>query len=481
MDEKPNLTLPGREKKVEKRSSRGLLVLNIVVLTAVCANIAVALVRSERANSGAVGAGGPSLPVESMKQLALKLEKQGLNDASIAAWKEYMDASRPDEEAAAKIWYRIGKLYQDSDRYEEAVDSYYRSESHHRIDDLGPEIARRVQECLESMGKYAALRYELADRVGMVSSSSEGETGETGGGQIVAEIGAQKISQAELDRRIERNIDRQLSQFASYLPEEERRKQKEQLLKQFSSNAQRQVFLNQFILEEILYRRALETDLADDPDVRGMLRDQERAILAGMLIEKELADKIKISPVDIETYYEAHKESFVVPERAVIAHILVKSARDAKSARRRLESGLDFGDLAKELSLDAATREEGGRIPGWVERGAKTIPGVGESDDAMEAIFTTQKGKLAKQDVVTDQGIHIIKVLEHEAKRQKTFDEAKNDVFRQFRSQKENDVRQNLLSGLEDHYDVVIHRSAFSEEGGETGNAASGNTSPGIR
>jgi len=469
MNEKLNLTLPEREEKGVKKSSKGLFILITIVLIAVIANIAVALIQSRY---GHINSKGVSLSAESKKRLALKLEKQGLNDVSVIAWKEYINASLPDEKEAAMIWYRIGKLYQNDAHYEKALDSYYRSESFAGMDEIGPEISRHIQECLESMGKYAALRYELAERVGVISSS-DNEDNDTRGGQIVAEIGPQKISKAELDRRIEQHIDRQLYQIASYLPEDERRKQKEQLLKQFSSNSKRRMFLNQFILEEILYRKALETKLTDNPEIRGIMKDQERSLLSRMLIEKEFADKIKISPVDLNTYYEAHKKNYISPEKAEIAHILVKNEKEAGKARRQLKNGLDFEEIAKELSRDASTRDNGGRISGWIEKGKKSIPGIGDSDEAMQVIFATEKGHIANKDVKTSKGIHIIKVLERKPERQKAFDDVGNEVFREFRSQKQSDVQQNLLSVLKEYYDVVIHKSAFlqkEESGKESGN-----------
>ena len=130
----------------------------------------------------------------------------------------------------------------------QALDGYYRSESFAEVDEISAEIGRRTERCLESLGKFAALRYELAERVGVAASSDA--LGET----VVAEIGPRKITQAELDRMVETQIERQLSPLASYLPDQERRKQKETMLQQVSTSAQRLQFLNQFVLQEILSR-----------------------------------------------------------------------------------------------------------------------------------------------------------------------------------------------------------------------------------
>jgi parvulin-like peptidyl-prolyl isomerase len=312
------------------------------------------------------------------------------------------------------------------------------------------------------MGKFAALRYELADRVGTDGITTEGSSHDSGD-PVVAEIGVQRITKSDLDRRIERLIETQISQYASYLPEEEANKRKEDMLKQYSTDSQRQIFLSQYIAEEILYRKARESGLMDDPDVRVTLRDMERSLLAGKVMEKEFANEIKITSGDLETYYEAHREEYIQPERASVAHILVENQQDARDARGRLEIGEDFSVVAAELSKDEQSRETGGELMEWIEKGeGRNIPGLGGSDAAVQAIFSTDQGQLVKEDIETDKGIHIIKVLKREAERQKDFDEVKNEVALALSSQKEREVQQELFARLREQYDVVIHQSAFS-------------------
>jgi len=336
MSDKLNLTLPEREKKPSGPPA-GMLVLLFLVLIVGILNVVVTLSRG----GGSTAPTASGLRPEAQKDLAMKLERQELSGPAAAAWQEYLAAAQPNTEERAKIWYRIGKLRQGAGEHEKALESYYRSESFARLDDLGPEISRRTQECLEARGKFAALRYELAERVGV------GDQKDAGGEEVVAEIGPQKITKADLDRRIEEQIERQLTRFAAYMPDEQRRKQKEALLKQFSSAQQRLQLLNQFVVEEVLYRRARADKLADDPVTRGMLRDAERGILAQKVIEKELADQIRITPGDMKTYYEAHKKDYVRPARAQISHILVKDQKAADNVLKKLKEGKDFAAVAK--------------------------------------------------------------------------------------------------------------------------------------
>ncbi len=459
MTEELDFNIPTREEKGAQSGSKLLVILTVIVLIAVLANMGIVLMQKGITSKRVEGS---ALSAEQLKDLALKLEKQELNRASVAVWKDYSKAASLDGEEAARIWYRIGKIYQADNQYDLALDAFYRSETYARPDDISPEIARRVQESLEAMGKFAALRYELADRVGTDGITTESSSHDTVD-PVVAEIGIQKITKSDLDRRIERLIETQISQYASYLSEEEANKRKEDMLRQYSTDKQRQVFLSQYIAEEILYRKARESGLMDDPNIRVMLQDMERSLLAGKMMEKEFADEIKITSGDLETYYEAHKEEYVRPERASVAHILVENQQEAHDVRRRLEKGDDFSVVAAELSKDEQSREKGGELTEWIEKGeARDISGIEGSDEAVKAIFSTDQGHLVKEDIRTDQGIHIIKVLKREAERQMSFEEVKNEVALALRSKKEREVQQKLFTRLKEQYDVVIHQSALS-------------------
>jgi len=448
-----DLSLPEPPRRPPARGTAAAVLMGLL-LVLVAVNLLVSL--SGRPAGGKPTAAAPLAP-EDQKELALKLERQGLHDSAAQAWRGYLAAASLDAAGRAKVWYRIGTIRQEAGDYEQALGAYYRSESLAAVDELAPEIGRRTQECLEALGKFAALRHELTDRVGL------GEDKEPAGGEVVAEIGTQQITQGRLDRMIEQQIERQLEQFAAYLPPEQRRQQKEAMLKRFSSPQARVQMLQQFVAQELLYRKAREAKLADEPATRELLAQAEKMILAQRAMERELADQIKITRTDIQSYYEAHKKDYVQPERAQVSHILVKNEKAAAAALKSLKGGADFADLAKRLSQDESTKAKGGAIDGWVDRGSY-IPGVGTSDDATAAVFATEAGKVADRPVKTDKGYHLLLVRRREPERQKSFGEVAQQVHRALRGAKEREVQHGLLERLKHQYDVVIHHAQFEEK-----------------
>ena len=355
MTKKLNFDLPAQPADTAHHHSKWVICILILILIAVTVNIIISL---NQPKMGISQQNNAVIDIDLQKKLALKLEKQGLFTSSANAWKEYISNAGLVKKETALIWYRIGKLFQEDNAFEKALESYYRSESFAKVDSISSEIAIRVQECLESMGKFSAMRHELADRVTMNPSGKKSATTDP----VVAEIGNQKITVSELDRRMENNIERQISLMAPYLPEEERNKQKQTLLKQFTTSANQIMFLNQFIAEEILYRKARESNLTNNQLVRNLINDQERSLLARLALEKEYENRIKITLTDLKTYYDANKEAY------------------------------------------------------------------------------------KKED------------------KQQPFEDVKNDVYKILRSNKEQEIQQQLLTQLKNHYDVVIHPSTLIDK-----------------
>ncbi len=95
-------------------------------------------------------------------------------------------------------------------------------------------------------------------------------------------------------------------------------------------------------------------------------------------------------------------------EQVHARHILVDKEEDARAALERIRKGEDFAAVAREVSTDTSTRENGGDL-GWFPRGQMV-------EEFETAAFALQPGQVS--DVVqTAFGFHIIKVEERDPNR----------------------------------------------------------------
>lgn len=90
-------------------------------------------------------------------------------------------------------------------------------------------------------------------------------------------------------------------------------------------------------------------------------------------------------------------------EQARARHILVETEEEAQAVIKRLQEGEDFGDLAKELSLDTASGAEGGDL-GFVPKGRFVEP-------INEVVFSLPISEISEP-VESQFGWHVIEVLE---------------------------------------------------------------------
>ncbi len=444
------LSLPERKPSGGGSMKLALFVLFCLLLLS-AAQLTIALLPE---GSVALPEKGNGAAAEMEKALALKLEKQGLNAQAAQTWQSYLEVAVLEESVRASIWYRVGKLYQEAGDEGAALAAYYRAEAVGLSTELAGEVGRRAEQCLEALGKFAALRYELAGRVGVDGGDS------APGGAVLAEIGPEKITQADLDRRIEKEVDRQITQYAAFMPEAQRKQQKQEILKQFSAAEGRMRMLNQIVSEELLYRKAREDRIAERPEVRELLLAAERGLLAQKVIEESLERGVNITESDVATFYEANKQDYAQPERAKISHIQVATEEAARDALARLEAGEDFAEVAKELSQDEATRGKGGEIAGWVVEDGP-VPGIGPALELVQAVFAAEPGTLVSEAVQGPEGFHVVFVKTREPARQQSLEEVGQQVYQSLATQKRGEVQTALLEGLRDEYDVVIHFSQF--------------------
>ena len=97
------------------------------------------------------------------------------------------------------------------------------------------------------------------------------------------------------------------------------------------------------------------TLLQEELDRTGMTEEEYKEVATAAVLRRKVLEKFKTE----------------VPASAESVHyrqILVTTQAEADEIRRQLDAGADFATLAKEKSLDAATKENGGDA-GWIPRG----------------------------------------------------------------------------------------------------------------
>ena len=161
----------------------------------------------------------------------------------------------------------------------------------------------------------------------------------------------------------------------------------------------------------------------------------------------DLAKDINVSDEDVAKYYQENSTSFTEAAQRRISHILIEfndgNADDeaakiqAQTVLTRLEQGEDFAVLAKEVSNDTFSGENGGDLE-WLE------PGVMEVSFDEAALALVNVGDIS-QLVKTSFGYHVLKLTDYKEE----VVQALADVQAELRSKLSNDQAQEKFFDLQ--------------------------------
>jgi foldase protein PrsA len=128
--------------------------------------------------------------------------------------------------------------------------------------------------------------------------------------------------------------------------------------------------------------------------------------IKGQVLREALLVKAKgltVADAEIQKFFDDNKERLGAPEAAHVRHILVKTEKEAKDFLTSLRAGADFAALAKQVSLDNATKDNGGDL-GFVTKGNL-------QPEVEKVVFALKTGQISEP-VSTPSGYHLIKLDE---------------------------------------------------------------------
>ena len=200
------------------------------------------------------------------------------------------------------------------------------------------------------------------------------------------------------------------------------------------------IMMRDHFLNEEARRRGLQ----DDPYVIKERKHWEDEFIFSRFWN-DIINSIEIPETQAVDYYELHKSRYWIPEKVHVQEILVKTRQHALDLIRKLEEGEDFTALAKQHSLRPSANENGGDLGFLV---------WGQLGQISKTAFNMKTGKYSEP-LKLDGGYSIIKVLGREKQRDKTFEEARDDVYADLRHELNNKVYDEWVEKLKEKTEIV--------------------------
>ncbi len=161
----------------------------------------------------------------------------------------------------------------------------------------------------------------------------------------------------------------------------------------------------------------------------------------------DFVQNAKVPDQQLRQEYQDNIDSYRIPERVLVRHILIKTEglpkdqvpklkAKAQDILSQLQHGANFAELAKQNSDDPGSKPKGGEL-GWIVRG-QTVPNFEKT------AFALKPGQLSGL-VETEYGFHIIQVEDKQPAHTQTFDEVKPQLLAEARNEAgANDLKKSI-------------------------------------
>jgi len=249
----------------------------------------------------------------------------------------------------------------------------------------------------------------------------------------VAKVGSVTITQDDVNREIKG------------LPD--------QIQKMFQGPEGAERFVDELVKKEILYQEAKKKGFESNPEYQKKLEEFKKLTLISLLLDKEIAEKSKVTDKDLKDYYERHKAEMMTNNQVRASHILVKSEDEAKKILEQVKKGGDFAKIAKEKSIDTGSAKNGGDL-GFFSRG-QMVP------EFENAAFAMKEGEVGGP-VKTQFGFHIIKVTGKKEGNVVDFDKVKDLLVQRVTAEKQKEAFDSYMEGLKKSYNPQMNKEAIA-------------------
>ncbi len=188
------------------------------------------------------------------------------------------------------------------------------------------------------------------------------------------------------------------------------------------------------------------------PGFAKLMKEYEDGILLFKAEQNEVWNKVTVTDSALHTYYESTRGKYTWPDRVNIQEIFVPNDSLAKVVTQALQSGaMDFDSAAAKYNQRYATKQKNG------EWGLQPVT----TNDLTKRAWTMDEG--ATSDFFKyENGYSMIKVLQKDPARDKTFDEANSEVSSAYQEYESNRLENQWIDSLRNTYPVVLHPEALN-------------------
>jgi peptidyl-prolyl cis-trans isomerase C len=208
-------------------------------------------------------------------------------------------------------------------------------------------------------------------------------------------------------------------------------------LRESITGAEIREILDRWVRTELLYQRARSEGLDDNAAVAARLHELQRDLLADELLQRELAQRVKVGNEELQEYYRAHQAEYT--QELQLKHILVDTREEAEQIVVMVRNGAVFEELARARSRDASA-PRGGDL-GFLGKGAM--------NPAFDPhVFAAVPGAVVGP-IATTFGFHVVKVAARRpAAEPLSFEAVRDEILHSLLLEKQQAAQQQIFEEM---------------------------------
>ena len=355
----------------------------------------------------------------SQKELAYAnlLLSKGLKSLGVQELENYIEKTPLSEGELSKICYQLGNIYMDLYNYEQALKYFYKAEFLNKNAEFKEELNQKIVACLENLGMSQQAKYELKTRASLNLPEEKSS--------IIARVGEKTITEQEINEALDS------------LPPYQRK---------YFEEGRKIDFIRSYIAKEIISDKAKRLGLDKEPDFLKNIEEYKKELLFQKMIERELKEKLKVSPEELKIYYDSNKEDYREKAKAKVSYLSFSKKEEEQKILEEIKKG-----KAQELK-------------GWIYQGSSYIPEVGESSQVVEEIFSKKVGEITSPVKIGDK-FYIFRIEDIIPSRIKSFEEVKDILEQDYQFKKKREIINSMLKkALEEEEVEIFYRKDKKDE-----------------
>ena len=429
----------GGQAAHDDRHARRATVLTMVniALTGALGVMMVALLAPRMAPEPA----GGGWPAAQQKELAVKLNTEGLSDRAVEAFETYLRQYTVDSGEVARVSYLMGKIRCDQQRYEDAMACFHRAQIAEPGGQAASDAGRQMVTCLDRLGRSYDARYALDQQTALRASARTQDVRSA----VVAKIGDEQITLRDVENELQKLPAAQ--QAEAEKPEG------------------KLDFLKQHITQKLLFKKGLVLGVDRQADVRERVAAIERQLVVRQLLDDEIKKRVTIESGDVKLFYEANPGMFMTPARARATVVVCTNRAEAEAVlKAALEAGTNDAPFAT-AAAEAKKRKQ------WFEGQATAdgrVAGMGLERELADAVLA-QKAGLVSNVLPVSAGFAVARAAGYVPGAVRPFAEAQADAERLYRARKEQQALQDMIEETMKANRVQLYPERLSPSDADTG------------